>query len=236
MKIRLDVCLGLFALAATAPVGAQVSDTLPESARVQAVALAVEAARAAAPAGAQVTVEAGALDARVRLAPCDHTEAFLSPGLPVWGRTRVGVRCLQGPSRWRIFLPVVVQVRAPAVVAAVALPAGAVAMASQLKLADVDWGESPSPPHGAIDGVEGRALSRAVSAGQTLHASDLRPRQWFSLGDTVRIEAAGSGFTAAAEGEALSPGFEGQPARVRTGNGRVLTGRPVGDNRIEVQL
>lgn len=232
MKIRLEACFAVLALGTAGPAHAQVT----ASAQAQIVALAVEAAHAAAPAGAQVTAEVGKLDSRVQLAPCSHTEAFLSPGLPVWGRTRLGLRCLQGESRWRIYLPVTVQVRAPAVVAAVALPAGAVVMASQLALAEIDWGETAAAPHAAIENVEGRALTHAVSAGQALRSRDLRPRQWFSLGDTVRIEAAGTGFNAVAEGQALSPGFEGQPARVRTGNGRVLTGRPVGDNRIEVQL
>ncbi|MDQ2779912.1 MAG: flagellar basal body P-ring formation chaperone FlgA [Pseudomonadota bacterium] len=236
MKIHLEACLALLVLGIVGPVHAQGSGQVADSARAQAVALAVEAARAAAPAGAQVTAEAGSLDSRVQLAACSQTEAFLSPGLPVWGHTRVGLRCLQGPSRWRVYLPVTVQVRAPAVVATVALPAGAVVMASQLSIGEVDWGEAASLPHTSIESVEGRALTHAVSAGQALRNIDLRPRQWFSLGDTVRIEAAGVGFTAVAEGQALSPGFEGQPARVRTGNGRVLTGRPVGDNRIEVSL
>lgn len=226
----------LLLLGTAAPLLAQEPAGLAASSRAQAVALAVEAARAAAPDGALIKAEAGELDSRVQLAACSHTEAFLSPGLPVWGTTRVGLRCLQGPARWRVFLPVTVQVRAPAVVAAVALPAGASVMASQLMLAEVDWAESAAAPHSSIDSVEGRALTHAVRAGQALRSSDLRPRQWFSLGDTVRIEAAGAGFSAVAEGQALSPGFEGQPARVRTGNGRVLTGRPVGDNRIEVAL
>ena len=53
---------------------------------------------------------------------------------------------------------------------------------------------------------------------------------------TVSIVAAGSGFSISAEGQAVTPGFEGQNARVRTEAGRVLVGRPVGERRIEVNL
>ena len=34
----------------------------------------------------------------------------------------------------------------------------------------------------------------------------------------------------------MSPGVEGQPVRVRTDNGRVLSGLAVGRNRVELQL
>ena len=38
------------------------------------------------------------------------------------------------------------------------------------------------------------------------------------------------------EGQAMGPGIEGQSVRVRIDNGRVLSGQPVGTNRVEVQL
>ena len=48
--------------------------------------------------------------------------------------------------------------------------------------------------------------------------------------------ASGPGFALESEGQALSNGIEGQPARVRTENGRVLTGLPSGERRVEVGL
>ena len=57
-----------------------------------------------------------------------------------------------------------------------------------------------------------------------------------ALGDRVRVDARGAGFAVSAEGQALTPGLEGQIARVRTDNGRVLTGRPVADRQLEVKL
>jgi flagella basal body P-ring formation protein FlgA len=52
----------------------------------------------------------------------------------------------------------------------------------------------------------------------------------------VRVVASGAGFAITSDATALSPGLEGQTARVRTEGGRVLSGRPVGDRRIEVGL
>jgi flagella basal body P-ring formation protein FlgA len=74
-----------------------------------------------------------------------------------------------------------------------------------------------------------------AGAGQALRP-DLLARKWFASGETVQIVARGAGFSISAEGQALSHGLEGQPARVRTEGGRVLVGRPVAERRMEVQL
>jgi flagellar basal body P-ring formation protein FlgA len=100
----------------------------------------------------------------------------------------------------------------------------------------VDWAAASPPPFTDAALLTGRTLTRAVAPGQALRGSDLLARQWFALGDTVRILAAGAGYAISTEGQALTPGVEGQNARVRTEAGRVLTGRPVGDKRIEVAL
>ena len=55
-------------------------------------------------------------------------------------------------------------------------------------------------------------------------------------GDLVRVVAVGNGYAVSAEGQAMSHGIEGQPARVRTESGRIITGVPAGDRRVEVAL
>jgi flagella basal body P-ring formation protein FlgA len=202
----------------------------------RAQALAGDAAAALAPAGARVEVETGVLDPRLTLAPCGRVEAYLAAGVPGWGRTRVGLRCSDGRVRWNVFLPVTVRVWAPALVSTAALPAGAHLAQAQLGRADIDWGAEAQPAFDPATPLAGRTLARAVAAGQALRPADLQPRQWFALGDTVSIVAAGNGFAVTADGLALTPGLEGQPARVRTESGRVLVGRPVGERRIEVGL
>jgi flagellar basal body P-ring formation protein FlgA len=82
----------------------------------------------------------------------------------------------------------------------------------------------------------GRTLARPLAAGQPLRAADLRARQWFAAGDSVQIDAVGTGFRISGEGQALGPGLEGQPARVRIGGGRVVTGQPVAERRMELRL
>jgi flagellar basal body P-ring formation protein FlgA len=205
-------------------------------AQQQALALAMQAARTLAPAGARVVVLPGALDARLQLAPCERVEPFLPPGSPPWGKARVGLRCTSGPVAWQAWLPVTVQAFAPALVARTAMAAGGRLDATQFLLAEVDWAASPGLPLVQAADVEQRQLARPLRAGQPLRAGDLRTRQWFAAGDAVALVARGAGFAVSGEGVALDAGLQGQPARVRTGSGRVLHVRPVAERRAEVTL
>jgi len=202
----------------------------------QAAALLQQAAQTSAPRGARILALPGVLDARLKLAPCTQVQPFLPAGVAAWGKSRVGLRCVQGPVAWQVFLPVTVQVWAPAVVAQAPLPAGARLEGSQLALAVVDWAAAPAPPQAEVAALDGRVLVRPVAAGQALRASDLRTRQWFASGDTVQFVAQGRGFAVSAEGQAMSAGLEGQPVRVRMESGRVVVGLPVGQRRVELNL
>lgn len=183
----------------------------------------------------RVAIEIGQLDPRLRLAPCKKVEPQLPAGR-LWGRTRVGLRCVEGERPWQVWLPVTVQVFAPALVPVRALPAGTVLAAEHLQVAEVDWAAETQPPHQRLQDLVGRTLARALPAGEAVRRSDLRVRQWFAAGETVQVRASGPGFAVSGEGQALNPGLEGQLVRVRTESGRVLTGRPVAERRVEVNL
>ena len=206
----------------------------PTLQRIQ--ALGEQAGAGLAPDAVRVEVEPGRLDPRLRLAPCEHIEPYLPPGARVWGRTRIGLRCVQGPKPWNVSLPVTVRVFAPAWVLKAPQPAGSVLEAGQLQQAEVDWAAAATPPVAEVDKLVGRQLSRPLAAGAPVRVADVRQRQWFAAGDTVRLVARGQGFSVSGEAQAMGPGIEGQPVRVRIDNGRVLSGLAVGQNRVEVQL
>jgi flagellar basal body P-ring formation protein FlgA len=232
---RLAAKLALLAMPALALAqgadGALDADTLQ---RIQALgeqagsALTVDAVR--------VEIEPGRLDPRLRLAPCERIEPYLPPNARPWGRSRVGLRCVQGPSPWNVYLPVTVRVFALAWVAAAPLPAGSVLQAEHLRQAEVDWAASPTPPVADLGRLLGRQLARPLPAGAAPRPGDLKQRQWFAAGDTVQLVARGRGFSVGGSGQALGPGLEGQEVRVRTDSGRVLSGQAVGQNRVEVSL
>lgn len=178
----------------------------------------------------------GPLDARLKLAPCQQVVPYLPPGTRPLGRTRIGLRCIEGSSRWNVTLPVTIELWAPSLVAAVALPAGTVLSASHLVTAEVDLAAKPDPVIGQSALALGRTLARGLAPGDALRRGDLRIRQYFNAGDSVRIVAVGPGYAISSEGQALGPGLEGQRIRVRTDSGRVITGVATAERRVEVAL
>jgi flagella basal body P-ring formation protein FlgA len=223
--------VALLAASARADDGGLDEDTLQ---RIQ--ALGEQAGAGLAPGALRVHIEPGRLDPRLRLAPCERIEPYLPPGARAWGRSRIGLRCVQGPTAWNVSLPVTVKVFAPAWVTTVPLSAGSVLEASQLQRSEVDWAAAATPPVADAAKLVGRQLARPLPVGAPVRLADLRQRQWFAAGDTVRLVASGPGFSVSGEAQAMGPGIEGQTVRVRTDNGRVLSGLAVGHNRVEVQL
>ena len=219
-------------------------------AQVQQLALA--GATVGAPPQARVDVQVGMLDPRYKLAPCAQVQPYLPAGLQMWGRTRIGLRCIDGQTRgetrgqtpgqaagqarWNVSVPVVVKVYARALVAATNLPAGTVLTQAELSAAEIDIAAEPGGVFTDAAALVGRSLSRPVAGGEALRSGSLRQRQWFAAGDTVSVHAKGNGFSAAGEGRAMTAGIEGQDVKVRFENGYMVTGRVVGERRVEVVL
>lgn len=216
--------------------GAQTPSSLsPELlSRVQALALA--GARAGAPPEARIEVHLGQLDARLRLAPCAQVQPYLPSGMKMWGRSRIGLRCVDGQARWNVSLPVQVQVYARVLVATTALPAGTVLSQAQLQAADIDIAAEPGQVFTDASLLDGRSLQRPLVVGEALRSTDLKQRRWFAAGERVQVLASGAGYAIASEGQAMEPGLEGQDVRIRFENGRTVTGRAVGERRVEVLL
>jgi flagella basal body P-ring formation protein FlgA len=225
----------LFVLFGAAPAHAEdaapaLDGTLLDSVRSLAVS------GTAASGGHRVEVVIGQLDPRLHLAPCQRIEPYLPVGVRLWGKARIGLRCKEGPTPWNVYLPITVKVYGQAVVMTEGAAAGAVVAAADLAVAEVDLAEEFSPAIADPKLAEGRVLAQTIRPGQTLRQSQLKARQYFIAGDTVKLVASGEGFALEAEGQALNNGVEGQPAKVRTESGRVLTGTPTGERRVEVAL
>ncbi|MDO9313924.1 MAG: flagellar basal body P-ring formation chaperone FlgA [Burkholderiaceae bacterium] len=181
-------------------------------------------------------VVVGALDPRLKLAPCRRIEPYLPPGVRLWGKARIGLRCTEGVRAWNVYLPITVRVYGNALVAALPLPAGATVRETDLRLAEIDLAEENGAVVTSSALAVGRTLARPLTAGQGVRQTDLKLRQWFAAGDTIKVLATGPGFSVAGSGQALTPGLEGQSARVRTEGGQVITGMPIGTRELEVSL
>lgn len=203
-------------------------------ARVQ--ALAEAASRATLGSGLRAEIEVGRLDPRLKLAPCADVRPYLPTGVRLWGPARIGLRCHDAAVRWNVFLPIDVKVYGSALVATAPLPSGHVLAAADLRTAEVLLSASPAPAVTQPGLALGRALAKPLAAGDPLRSTDLRARQYFAAGDTVRVVASGSGWRIAGEGQAMAAGIEGRTVRVRTESGRVVDGVASGEREVEVAL
>jgi len=234
LRVRLLSSVAALALGAMPlQAAATASGTVPMDA---ATALLLKALQPLLPPAARVEIVPGTLDPRLQLAPCARIEPFLPGAARPWGRTRLGLRCIDGPTAWTAYLPITVKVLAPGIVLRAPRPAGSVLQAEDLAMAEVDWAAAASAVLAQPEMALGRSLARPLAAGEALRVADLRARRWFAAGDTVRLVAVGSGFAVAGDGQALGDGIEGQTVRVRTESGRVLSGRATGERRVELSL
>lgn len=199
----------------------------------QAVA-AADVPHAANPLRMEVTV--GSLDTRLRLAPCARVEPYIPAGIRLWGKSRVGLRCLEGVARWSVFLPVTVKAMGRAWVLQSNLSAGSVLTRADAVESEVDWAEEASPVLTDPSAWVGLLASRSLSAGQTLRQSAVRAPAAFTAGAQVRLIAQGMGFNVSTDAQALGAGVVGQMVRLRMDDGRIVSGMVVDARTVKMDL
>ncbi len=184
----------------------------------------------------RMEVSVGALDSRLRLAPCARVEPYLPVGARLWGRTRLGLRCVQGATAWNVFLPVTVKAYGPAWVLTSNVAPGAVLTADDATQAEVDWA---AETHAVVANPElwvGQVASRQLVAGQALRQNMVRAPQLFRAGAQVKVVAQGPGYAVTSAGQALAAAGAGDTVRIRMGNGRIVAGIVGADGTVEVAL
>lgn len=188
--------------------------------------------------GAQLRMEVvvGALDTRLRLAPCAKVEPYLPTGTRLWGKSRIGLRCLDGVTRWNVFLPVTVKAFGPAWIAKSNVNAGAVLTMADAMAAEVDWADDVSPVVALPEQWVGQIATRSWGAGQVIRQSMLKPAQVFQAGTQIRVLAQGVGFQVTSDGQAMTAGVVGQVARVRMDSGRVMSGMVLDARTVRIEM
>lgn len=181
-------------------------------------------------------VVVGELDRRLRLAPCAKVEPYVPVGTRLWGKTRLGLRCLEGASKWNVFLPVTIRAFGAAWVIKGNVAPGTLLTEGDAMEAEVDWAEDSSPIVANPSQWVGQVAARALMTGQALRQGMIKPAQVFQAGAQVRVVAQGAGFQISSDGQAVSAGVVGQSARVRMDNGRVMTGVVLDGRTVKLEM
>ncbi|NKJ45965.1 flagella basal body P-ring formation protein FlgA [Burkholderia sp. SG-MS1] len=169
------------------------------------------------------------------LSACAALEPFMPTGARLWGRMTVGVRCA-GERPWTIYLQARISLHATYYLAARAMAPGEVLTAADLVARDGDLTGLPqaivTDPSQAVGSV---SLVR-IAGGMPLRRDMLKSASAVAIGQTVRVVAAGDGFSISAEGSAMNNASPGQQVRVKTANGQVISGIVKDGATVEIQL
>jgi len=171
----------------------------------------------------RVEVTFGKLANGTKLAPCRKIQPFLPTGARLWGRTRIGVRCVSG-ANWTISIPLTVKVFGEVLVASRQINARAALNPDDVDIAEVDMTRLSGAPLSDLMAIDGQITTRPLRAGQPIMAYHIKTRPTINSGDPVRVRVQGRGFSVMANGKALASASEGQPVRVRTDAGKIIVG------------
>jgi flagella basal body P-ring formation protein FlgA len=161
---------------------------------------------------------------------------YVPPGSRLWGHGRVGLRCVDGMSKWNVSVPVTVKALGNAWVVRGQVLAGSLLTPADAVLVEVDWAEDTNPVLADAASWQGQTATRNLSTGQVLRSGLVRPTQVFQAGTQVRVVAEGAGFQVSSDAQALSAGVVGQVARVRMDNGRVASGTVLDARTVKIEL
>ncbi len=184
----------------------------------------------------RMEVSVGALDPRLRLAPCARVEPYLPAGSRLWGRTRLGLRCVDGATAWNVFLPVTVKAYGPAWVLTGNVASGAVLTAADATEAEVDWAAETTAIVANPESWVGMVASRQLMAGQAVRQHMVKAPTLFKAGAAVRVVAQGRGYSVTSAGQAITAGAVGETVRIRMENGRVVAGVVSENGTVEITL
>ncbi|HEY4663780.1 MAG TPA: flagellar basal body P-ring formation chaperone FlgA [Comamonas sp.] len=172
----------------------------------------------------RMEVEVGKLDPRLNLAPCMRVEPYLPSGSKLWGRTRIGLRCVEGTKPWNVFMPVTIKAFGPAWVLVNNVSMGETLSFEHAMQSEVDWAESPHSVIALAEDWIGQTAARNLTAGMALRQTMVKAAEIFKPGAGVKVLVEGQGFVVTSSGKALEGGSAGQSVRVRMDNGRTVIG------------
>ncbi|WP_233803928.1 flagellar basal body P-ring formation chaperone FlgA [Paraburkholderia sp. HP33-1] len=169
------------------------------------------------------------------LAACTSLEPFMPTGGRLWGRLTVGVRCA-GERPWTIYLQARISLYATYYLTARAMAPGEVLTAADLVARDGDLTGLPqsivTDPSQAVGSV---SLVR-LAGGMPLRRDMLKSASAVVFGQTVRVVAAGDGFSISSEGSAMNNASPGQQVRVKTASGQIVSGIVKDGGTVEIQM
>lgn len=164
---------------------------------------------------AKATVQASALDQRLRLKNCEAPlETFSNDNNLRGGRVTVGVRC-PGTTPWTLYVPVSITAHIYIVVIDGPLPRGTVLNEAHVRLEQRPLNALPPQYLTSAEQVIGHTLTRSVNGSTIASPNLLQARDLVAKGQDVTILASGANIQVRMAGVALQKGQQGERIDVK---------------------
>ena len=170
-----------------------------------------------------VEITIGEPDSRLALAECARAQPFIPANARLWGKSHVGIRCVEGAT-WTAYLPINVRIFTPSPVAAREIARGQILARDDIRLERLEitqWapGEIASPEQ-----IEGRMATRAIAVAEPLRRNVLKLLPLIVPGDSVQVMFETGTFSVTTEGKALTAAGAGEGVQVALATGKTLWG------------
>ena len=173
-------------------------------------------------AGMQTEVEY--LDQNPTIQACpEKIEVGSQPGIRLWGRTSVQLRCRK--LAWTYNLAIRVRVIGDYVVAGRYLQGNVKVAQGDLRVVQGDFTDLTDDVLRSVKDGYNRILVRPVQAGMPIGLNDLREPAVIAIGDPVRILISGKDFEVTGEGVAQTSGMVGDTVKVKLYDGQTISGK-----------
>ena len=173
-------------------------------------------------AGMQTEVEYIDQNPTIQACP-EKIEVGSQPGIRLWGRTSVQLRCKK--LSWTYNLAIRVRVIGDYVVAGRYLQGNVKVAQGDLRVVQGDLTDLTDDVLRSVKDGYNRILVRPVQAGMPIGLNDLREPAVIAIGDPVRILISGKDFEVTGEGVAQTSGMVGDTVKVKLYDGQTISGK-----------
>lgn len=185
----------------------------------------------------QVKIEIQPLDTRIRIAECGLMEGFTVQGARLWGKTHIGVRCLQSETKpWTLYVQADVQVWGEYAVTALPVGQGAAVQSSDVVMQSGDLTKLPAGIITDVGMLAGKQAALNLPLGTVLRPELLKSIPVIKQGQTVQLHSLGEGFVITADGTAMQTANVGQVVDVKVSSGQIVKGVAQASGKVNVQF
>jgi flagella basal body P-ring formation protein FlgA len=185
----------------------------------------------------KVKISLNELNEKIIISNCGLASWQLPAGSVLRGKVSLLARCKNGGETTLHYQPVDIRLLATVPVATRALRFNEQVDGDAIRLEERDVTQTPlTDVLERPESVAGQQTRRSIAQGTVLRRDMFEPLPLIRAGDSIKVVIAGDGFRLSTEAVALQAGQPGQQIRVKTAQGKVLTGAVSAQQIVELKL